>query len=59
MLVLSRKLDEAIQIGQDVSVKLLEIRNGQVKLGIEAPKTLPVHRSEVYRKIQRQEDDQP
>ncbi len=48
MLVLSRKRTESIHIRDDVVVTVLEIRGNRVRLGIEAPKSVPVHRSEVY-----------
>lgn len=48
MLVLSRKLNEAIVIGGKIVVKVVEIRGDRVRLGIEAPPATPIHRSEVY-----------
>lgn len=54
MLVLSRKKNEAIRIGHDVTVVVVEIRGDKVRLGIDAPEELPVHRQEVYDAIQRQ-----
>jgi carbon storage regulator len=51
MLVLTRKVDESITVGMDITVTVLEIRGGQVRLGIEAPKEMPVHRTEVFRSI--------
>ena len=48
MLVLSRKQTESIHIRDDVVVTVLEIRGNRVRLGIEAPKSVPVHRAEVY-----------
>lgn len=52
MLVLTRKLGETIRIGDLVKVTVLEVRAGQVKLGIEAPSDIKVHREEVYSRIQ-------
>lgn len=52
MLVLSRKLGEVIKVGDDITIKIVEIRGDKVKIGIEAPRNLPVHREEVYREIQ-------
>lgn len=52
MLVLTRKLKEAIQIGDDIEVVVLAIDGDQVKLGIRAPKHIDVHRKEVYLAIQ-------
>lgn len=54
MLVLSRKKGETIHIGNEIEVKILAIEGEQVKLGIVAPKTVKVHRSEVYEAIQEQ-----
>ena len=53
MLVLSRKLNQAIMIGDDVRVVIVAVDRDTVKLGIEAPRTIPVHRVEVYEEIQR------
>jgi carbon storage regulator len=53
VLVLSRKLNQAIMIGDDVRVVVVAVDRDTVKLGIEAPRTIPVHRSEVYEEIQR------
>jgi len=53
MLVLSRQRDETIMIGDDVEVTVVDIRGDKVRLGVEAPKEVPVHRREVYDAIQR------
>lgn len=52
MLVLSRKKEEIIMIGDDISVTVLSVHGDQVRLGITAPKDIPVHRAEVYQRIQ-------
>ncbi|MBR6637404.1 MAG: carbon storage regulator CsrA [Lachnospiraceae bacterium] len=52
MLALSRKKEEAIVINNDIEVVVLEIKGDQVKLGISAPKSVPVYRKEVYLQIQ-------
>lgn len=52
MLVLTRKLGELIRIGDKVKITVLEVRSGQVKLGIEAPPEVKVHREEIYVRIQ-------
>jgi len=52
MLVLSRRKDRSIMIGKDVEIKILDIRGNRVRLGITAPKTIAVHRKEVYEAIQ-------
>jgi len=54
MLVLSRKLNEVIVIGDDITIVVVEIRGDKVRLGIEAPKEVPVHRLEVYEAIRNQ-----
>ena len=51
MLILTRKLGEKINIGDDITVTLVEIKGTQVKLGIEAPKTIEIHRQEIYERI--------
>jgi len=53
MLVLSRNTDDAILIGDDVEITVLEIKGNTVKLGISAPSDVSVHRSEVYVKLER------
>lgn len=53
MLVLSRKLNQSIVIGDDVHVVVVAIDRDTVKLGIEAPRVIPVHRAEVYEEIRR------
>ena len=55
MLVLSRKKNESIIINDDITITVVEIRGDKVRLGIEAPKTVTVHRQEVYDAIQNQE----
>lgn len=52
MLALSRKKDEAIVINNDIEVTIIEVKGDQVKLGITAPKSVPVYRKEVYLQIQ-------
>lgn len=54
MLVLTRKLKEAIQIGDDIEITVLAISGDQVKLGINAPKHVEIHRKEVYLAIQQE-----
>ncbi|MFS8654252.1 MAG: carbon storage regulator CsrA [Limnochordia bacterium] len=51
MLVLTRRRDESIMIGDDIRVTVVEVRGDQVKLGIDAPRSIPVHREEVYLEI--------
>lgn len=54
MLVLSRHRDESIMIGDDVVITIVDIRGDKVRLGIQAPTEIPVHRQEVYEAIQRE-----
>jgi carbon storage regulator len=54
MLVLSRKKDESIMIGDEVEITIVDVRGDKVRLGITAPKSIPVHRREVYNAIQRE-----
>lgn len=52
MLVLTRKRDESIIIGDDIKITIVDVRGDQVKVGIDAPRSIPVHREEVYKEIQ-------
>ena len=54
MLVLSRQRDESIMIGDDIVITIVDIRGDKVRLGIEAPLEVPVHRQEVYDAIKRE-----
>jgi len=51
MLVLTRKVGESINIGTDVKVTIINLEGGQVRIGIEAPKDVIIHREEIYNKI--------
>lgn len=57
MLVLSRKKNESIVINDDITIVIVEIRGDKVRLGVEAPKEIPVHRREVYDAIKRAEKE--
>ena len=52
MLALARKVNQSIMIGDDIEITLLEIKGDQVKIGISAPKSIPVYRKEIYLQIQ-------
>jgi len=54
MLVLSRQKDESIMIGDEVEITIVDVRGDKVRLGITAPKSIPVHRREIYDAIQRE-----
>ena len=57
MLILSRKIDQKIRIGDDITLTIIDVKGDQVKIGITAPKEVPVYRKEVYLQIQ-QENEQ-
>ncbi|WP_445363560.1 carbon storage regulator CsrA [Microbulbifer sp. ANSA003] len=54
MLILKRRTGENLRIGANVSITVLEVKGNQVKVGILAPKSLPVHCEEIYRRIKRE-----
>lgn len=54
MLILSRRTEESIMIGDDIRIKVIEVKGDMVRLGIEAPRDLRVYRSEIYEEIKRQ-----
>lgn len=56
MLVLSRKKNESIVINDEITIVVVEIRGDKVRLGVEAPREVPVHRREVYEAIQRSQN---
>ena len=58
MLVLSRHRDEAIIIGDDIKVTVMDIRGDKVRLGIDAPKEVPIHREEVRQALEREKANQ-
>lgn len=56
MLILTRKVGESVLIGDDISITVLSVRGNQVKLGVQAPKEVSVHREEIYQQIKKQQD---
>lgn len=54
MLILSRKIDEKIKIGEDITITLIDVHGDQVKIGVEAPKNVKVFRQEVFDAIQKE-----
>lgn len=59
MLILTRRIGEVLRIGDDVSITVLGIKGNQVRLGIDAPKDVAVHREEIYQRIKREEVQAP
>jgi carbon storage regulator len=57
MLVLTRKLNEAIMIGDDIEITILAVEGEQIKLGINAPKSVDIHRKEIYLSIQQENSE--
>ena len=53
-LVLTRRVNESLMIGDDVKITILEVRGNQVRIGINAPKEVSVHREEIYERIQKE-----
>jgi carbon storage regulator len=56
MLILTRRLGETLMVGDDVTVTVLEVKGNQVRIGINAPKDVAVHREEIWARIQNGED---
>ena len=56
MLILTRRIGESLQIGDNVKVTVLSVRGGQVQIGIDAPPEVPVHREEVYERMRREHE---
>ena len=56
MLILTRRVAECFMIGDDVTVTVLSVKGNQVQIGINAPKDIPVHREEIYKKIENQNE---
>lgn len=57
MLVLSRQKDESIMIGDDVEITIVDVRGDKVRLGINAPRNITVHRKEIYLAIQKEKEE--
>lgn len=57
MLILTRRVGESLMVGDEVSVTVLGIRGNQVRIGVNAPKDIAVHREEIYERIQQEKAD--
>ena len=57
MLILTRKVGESVLVGDDISITVLSVRGNQVKLGVQAPKEVSVHREEIYQRILQLKDE--
>ncbi|MBT5032226.1 MAG: carbon storage regulator CsrA [Proteobacteria bacterium] len=55
MLILTRRVNETLNIGDDIQVTVLGVKGNQVRIGIDAPRDVPVHREEIYLRIKREE----
>ena len=59
MLILTRRVGETLMIGNEVTVTVLGVKGNQVRIGVNAPKDVAVHREEIYERIKREEDGEP
>lgn len=55
MLILTRRIGESLQIGDNIKVSVLSVRGNQIQIGIEAPPEVPVHRQEIYERLKREQ----
>lgn len=56
MLILTRRISETVMVGDDVTVTILAVKGNHVRIGIDAPKNVAVHREEIYRRIKREQE---
>lgn len=58
MLILTRRVGETLMVGDDVTVTVLGVKGNQVRIGVDAPKDVAVHREEIYQRIQNEKEEQ-
>ena len=59
MLILTRRVCETLMVGDEVTVTVLGVKGNQVRIGVNAPKEVAVHREEIYQRIQKEKDEEP
>ncbi|MCO2331396.1 carbon storage regulator CsrA [Pseudomonas aeruginosa] len=59
MLILTRRVGETLMVGDDVTVTVLGVKGNQVRIGVNAPKEVAVHREEIYQRTQKEKDQEP
>lgn len=59
MLILTRRVGEILMVGDDVTVTVLGVKGNQVRIGVNAPKEVAVHREEIYQRVQKEKDQEP
>jgi carbon storage regulator len=55
MLILTRRIGETVMVGHDITVTIVAVKGGQIRIGINAPKSVAVHRKEIYERIRREQ----
>lgn len=58
MLILTRRIGETLMVGDDISITVLNVKGNQVRIGVNAPKEVPVHREEIYERIRKEREAQ-